>query len=272
MTWSWSRLNTVLLLAVLLVLIAMFATRASGGPLDPPGPPGSTDGVQSPGTPITSLPFAITQSGHYYVTRPLTGVMNQNGITISASNVTLDLGGFNLAGVSQTGNGVAVINGVRNVTVENGSVRGWSVGVNASTATQATISGITAMSNANHGVMISVHSELRDCNSSLNLYGVQVEKGIVRNCRFTENENAGLVATSNSLIEGNYFHANVNAGVALNGGLNTVRDNDFSENSTHLRIVAGANSNVVMFNALCIVENNGENTQFVDNAQRFGPC
>ena len=38
----WPRINTVLLLLVLLAVVGLFATRAFGGPLDPPGPVGST--------------------------------------------------------------------------------------------------------------------------------------------------------------------------------------------------------------------------------------
>ena len=94
----WPRINTVLLLVTLLAVIGLFATRAYGGPLDPPGAPASTDGVRGQGTPISSLPFAITQPGRYYLTRNLTGPGNANGITITAANVTLDLNGFTLDG------------------------------------------------------------------------------------------------------------------------------------------------------------------------------
>jgi glutamate synthase domain-containing protein 3 len=47
----------------------------------------------------------------YYVTANLTGVAGQHGISVNASGVTLDLGGFELAGV---GGGLA--HGIRIVT------------------------------------------------------------------------------------------------------------------------------------------------------------
>ena len=57
-----------------------------------------------------------------------------NGLTISASNVTLDLGGFTISGDPSTGTGVLVVPSggppVRNVTIKNGTIKGFSRGVN----------------------------------------------------------------------------------------------------------------------------------------------
>src|SRR5262245_8125019 len=70
----WMRFNSVMLVLVFLALISiigMLATDVRGGPLDPPGSPSSTDSVRLPGTPISSAPYAINASGHYYLTRDL---------------------------------------------------------------------------------------------------------------------------------------------------------------------------------------------------------
>src|SRR5688572_7177275 len=72
------------------------------GSLTPPGPPApsmKTLAQIEPRTAISALPFTINQSGSYYLTTNLTGVSGQSGITVAAHNVTVDLGGFELAGV-----------------------------------------------------------------------------------------------------------------------------------------------------------------------------
>ena len=77
------RLNTLLLVILICMagaIIAILGARASAGPLDPPAPPASTDGVRQPGTPISSIPFTISQSGSYYLTRNLTDTGGNDGI------------------------------------------------------------------------------------------------------------------------------------------------------------------------------------------------
>lgn len=122
-----ARINTFLLVLALLALgaiIAMLASRAAGGPLDPPGAPAETDGVRLPGTPIDALPFLVDEPGHYYLTRSVSlppGSM-QTGITIAASNVTLDLNGFSMSGDSDAESAIEVTGSRLNIVVRNGIV------------------------------------------------------------------------------------------------------------------------------------------------------
>src|SRR5712692_225180 len=92
---------------VCLVPLSPFAALAQGQ-LTPSGPPGLTFKTLQqiePRTPISALPFPIVSPGSYYLTTNLTGIAGTNGITIAASDVTLDLSGFALGGVigSQAG-------------------------------------------------------------------------------------------------------------------------------------------------------------------------
>ena len=121
--------------AVAVMLVAVIMVVA--GDMDPPpeawqnGNPVSTmkDMNQlEPRTPISSLPYVITNSGSYYVTANLMGTMTNNGITIYTNDVILDLGGFTLKGApaSNSYSGITVSNGpYKNITVRNGVLRGW---------------------------------------------------------------------------------------------------------------------------------------------------
>jgi parallel beta helix pectate lyase-like protein len=74
---------------------------------------------------IKSLPHTITAPGTYCLKDSLTAA--GDGITIAADDVVLDLGGLSIVG-SGTGLGVQASNH-NNVTVRNGTVRGFVVGV-----------------------------------------------------------------------------------------------------------------------------------------------
>src|SRR6202521_1330586 len=121
-----TRVNTFLLVLIALMaaaIIAILVNRADAGPLDPPGPPSSTAGVLHPGTPITALPYTISQPGSYYLTGNLTmAVAGDDGIQIVAKDVTLDLGGFTLngAGIGHDGVVVGTVDD-DGITIRNGS-------------------------------------------------------------------------------------------------------------------------------------------------------
>ena len=98
----------------------------------------ATTGPASAGAPdncqiISSVPFTISSSGHYCLTGNLgTSATTGAAISITANNVTLDFQGFRLgglgAGPDTEAAGVSAI-GRRNITVRNGVVRGFAVGI-----------------------------------------------------------------------------------------------------------------------------------------------
>src|SRR3954469_21762838 len=89
------KLGALLSCAVPSLLLAQGNLIPSGAP----GPTMKTLTQVEPRTPISSLPLVITNSGSYYLTANLTGIVGTNGITITADNVTIDLNGFALNGV-----------------------------------------------------------------------------------------------------------------------------------------------------------------------------
>lgn len=91
-------------------------------------------------TAISSLPYTISSPGSYYVTANLTPPSGQGGITISASDVTLDLNGFSLTGTgaAAAANAILINDTLKNIHVHGGGIRNWpgkaiSAGTNTST-------------------------------------------------------------------------------------------------------------------------------------------
>lgn len=142
----------MLIAGVGLVGATMIARRAAAGPLDPPpgpvSPTGKTVqeiydriartpvGIAEPRIPLQSLPgsatalHVISQPGSYYLTGNIQGIAGRNGVEIRADNVSLDLGGFSMVGVSGALAAIRIDNGgpMRQVHVANGSLRLWPGG------------------------------------------------------------------------------------------------------------------------------------------------
>lgn len=165
------------LLAICLVSGLLSEAVRGDGTLIPPGIPGSKEAMMrtlneiEPGTPILSLPFSITNSGAYVVVRNLSGSNGAAGITIQASNVTLDLNGFQLTGVVGALQGINVVGSQSSITIRNGSLYTWP------------LEGICA-SNA-------VNSRLADL--------------VIETCAFTDLVHPGVSVGLNSLVERCFF-------------------------------------------------------------------
>ncbi len=74
---------------------------------------------------IKSLPFTITAEGSYYLTASLTTLASSDGLTVSASNVTIDLNGFSIIGNGGAKVGILIVTGTANITIRNGTIRNW---------------------------------------------------------------------------------------------------------------------------------------------------
>jgi len=99
------------------------------GPLAPPGAPAPTMLTLSqvePRTPITNTTaVTISSPGSYYLTANIS-VTSGSAITITASQVTLDLNGFTLSSTeaSPAGTGILLAGGNEDITILNGHIKG----------------------------------------------------------------------------------------------------------------------------------------------------
>ena len=118
------------ILAIGCLLAVSLSSTFAQGVLTPPGAPAPTmktlDQIESR-IPISALPYTISTPGSYYViTNLLVGV--NDGIVITANNVTLDLNGFTISSVQNPptfGKAIALGSGsgpVANITIRNGCI------------------------------------------------------------------------------------------------------------------------------------------------------
>lgn len=253
-TVPWSRINTGLLLIVLIAVIAALATRAYGGPLDPPGPPAATLPQVEPRSPIPPVgwdgtsPITIGSSGSYFLTRNLVQVP----ITIAAENLTFDLNGFTLSGT--TGDGITATAGTkRHIVIRNGTLVGWNNGIRLDQATRSTFSDLH-ISGAATGLRIgrgNVVSRVDSSNNGFN--GVEVLAsgdfgGSIEESNFNGNSNYGIhlkgdnVAVRDSVIDSNAY-----SGIYVEGSWNDIADSRMVGNGNYGIIIYG-NRNVVVHN------------------------
>ncbi len=240
----WAKLNFGAVVVLVLVVAGGLARGAWGGPLDPPAAPGSTmktlEQVE-PRTPISSLPYTISQPGSYYLTGDLTGVSGQPGISVAASDVTIDLNGFTLIGVPGSTDGIFAAAGPNRIAVLNGRVRNWGVhGVNLQHAHDGRFERLQVSDNASVGIYAGSGSIISDCTAHHNGYGIFVTAeastmggGIVRNCVVSYNTSDGIVVTDGVLVKDNESKANALAGIHVIGTRNRIESNNVTDNRSY---------------------------------------
>lgn len=237
-----NRANTILLVLILAVgvgIVAILASGARGGPLDPPGPPSSTLPQVEPRIPIDHVPFAISTPGSYFLTQNVSGPANtfENGITISANDVTLDLNGFSVDGTAADGSqasgfGVVVsLSPAHNIVIRNGVVRDWNYGIVADNTWDSRIEDIRASNNKWDGIRGGRNTLIANCIASANGNdGIVSFGGHVRVCEVEDNYRHGIYVTDLAVVEQNRVATKAcgayqHAGIYADGSKITIQDN-----------------------------------------------
>jgi hypothetical protein len=245
----WLKLNfgVGLLVAILVAGAIARGTLADGGALEPPGAP--APGMKSlqevePRTPISSIPYTISQSGSYYLTQNVTANAAYDGITVSASDVTIDLNGYVLSGGGSGIYGIKATGGTDRLTVHRGTISNWLA------------DGIA------HYGQGGRFEELKLVSTQ---YGLNVfSTSIVRNVVATNNLIGIFVWGNGSSIEANVLASNSVGGINVTGGYNRVESNNAVANSIGIE-VSGSNNAVVRNTAT------GNAQEFVIGGGNFAP-
>ncbi|OAI42565.1 hypothetical protein AYO41_03980 [Verrucomicrobia bacterium SCGC AG-212-E04] len=165
--------------------------------------------------------FRIILPGSYMLTANLNGAAGKSGIVIAASGVTLDLMGFELAGVPSGGAGIFVSGGRTNIAIRNGTLRNWTGdGVSASSSGNSQYQDLRLSTNGGMGLNGGANSTVVNCSARSNTsIGISTgDSSTVSNCTVQFNGGHGIVTGLGCTVSGCTAVANsfdgINAGTA----------------------------------------------------------
>ena len=178
--------------------------------------------------------LTISSSGYYLVTNNLTYSANSIGsltaIIITASDVTLDLGGYciSCSGSYSADAGCISVNSASNVTVQNGSINGFGFGVDLYNAANS---------------LGNIVQNLRMANVVQGVYSAQGSCLVIRNNEIYNSVGAsdggiGIeIEAVGNVVRGNYV-SGFDVGIASSGG-NYFLENTICNCSNGLDMASG---------------------------------
>jgi len=197
-------------------------------------------------TPVHSC-GAISAAGSYVLTHNLN--VSGSCIDVTAPDVTLDFDGFAITG-DGTGHGLEAMLGSGGLTVKNGTISSFGVG-------------ITLLTGAPPDVPGAIIEHMRVVNSFN--FGIGGGAAVVRDSVVTGNGNTGIGLGAGSLVTGNRVVGN-RAGINVQEGSvvsgNVVTSNTLSGITANCpslvlgNVATGSNINLGTFGANCTVEHN----------------
>lgn len=162
---------------------------------------GSITPGDTPGFPVT-----ISQPGSYRLASNLAVTTSANGIEVRANDVSIDMGGFTLAGSGVGRNGIAIFN--RTLRVTNGNVRGFTNDGIRSIAPYLTVDNMIVSSNGRVGIYadrgpIGGRNDVAYASFSAN--------------KVTYNGSSGIICGDVCRVENSMVASNSGTGISFNG-------------------------------------------------------
>lgn len=114
---------------------------------------------------ISALPLTIRTPGGYRLAANLELNVAGNAITVGCDNVVIDLSGFTIVNRFNSNNAAIVAAGRKNVTIRNGCLRGFDLGVDLRMGTALVVEDLLLVETRSQGVAIleSVGGVVRRC-------------------------------------------------------------------------------------------------------------
>ena len=221
--------------------------------------------------------YDIVEPGSYYLTGNinLTG-NNLDGITIDASNVTLDLNGYTLSGGPNTDDGIFILGDEENIVIKNGIVENWGGdGINAINADQCIFIDLNVRNNGDDGLVGDFNCLIYRCAAEGNgLDGLEADDGsVIANSTAQNNADNGIQVSEGGIVINCTSFNNIRDGIDAGAG-SRVENCNVYENSEHgidlslggqvINCLANDNSgNGIDLASSCLAINNSTN----DNGQ-----
>ena len=247
---------------ILFVLVSVVSPLAIAGDLTPPGAPAPTmktlqevydkAALAETRTPISSLPFTITQPGSYVLTTNLgPAAEDTDGITITVDNATIDLNGFALIGAGKStgasGSGITAPSTVKGIVIRNGTIRDWCRhAVGAYYFENSQFEGLRCLDNGGVAIYVGENNLVRsnECRSN-GQTGILTGHGSrITDNTCSENGDYGIGASGSCYVSGNTCLNNANRGIIA------------SSNSIIVANTCQTNSDGIMAGNHCVISNN----------------
>jgi parallel beta-helix repeat protein len=233
------------LIAILLAAAPSVLAQGSLTPPSGPAPSMKTLGQIEPRTVIEALPFSIAREGSYYLATNLFVPSGTNGITIQASHVSLDLGGFTIRGGSTSKDAILIAGGQANISIANGNIVSTGTGINGGGASKVSVRAVSVANTSSDGIVLGDDGTVTDSKANIT-DGVGILTGLrgqVLNCQATQNFGPGIQVGAGSTVRDSRSSRNAAAGVV--GGNHSFIAGVTAQENAEFGIDAGNNANVI---------------------------